>query len=151
VRLPYSVLPAAPNSAFPDRSSISRPLVGLLLEKNGRQAVVFALIDSGADSCVFPASVADSLGIAIPNDRAAAFSGSKNEVQIAYYEQIQATILDMDSPGSETNQETITFPLDAGFCDTLEHVGMGLLGQEGFFSLFSVHFHASQQFFEICA
>jgi hypothetical protein len=27
-----------------------------------------------------------------------------------------------------------SFDLKAGFCESLEHVGMGLLGQRGFFS-----------------
>jgi hypothetical protein len=143
------VLPAKPDAAFPQRTGVSRPIVALLLEKDDKQMIVFALVDSGADSCVFPASVAETLGIPIPNQSVSVFSGSSDKPQIAYYEQIQASILPMDSPGIEPNQPSLTFPLFAGFCDTLEHVGMGLLGQEGFFSRFGIHFHASQDYFEI--
>ena len=111
--------------------------------------VVFALIDSGADSCIFPASVAESLGISIPNANASRFSGSSNEVQVAYYERVTATILPMDAPNIESNQAPINFPLYAGFCESLEHVGMGILGLEGFFSRFSVNFHYAQSYLEI--
>jgi len=111
--------------------------------------VVFALIDSGADSCVFPASVAETLGISIPNQNSSRFSGSRSEAQIAYYEQIQATILPMNAPKIEPNQAPLNLPLYAGFCETLEHVGMGVLGLEGFFSRFSVNFQYADGYFEI--
>ena len=110
---------------------------------------MFAVVDTGADSCVFPASVAEKLGITIPNENAAGFFGSMNEAQVAYYENIQVTILPMDNPNIEPNQEPLTFPLYAGFCETIEHIGMGLLGQEGFFSRFSVNFHHAQSYFEV--
>jgi len=149
LKLPFSVIPTPPDKAFPDRTAVSRPIVGLLLQHNGKQMVVFALIDSGSDSCVFPASIADSLDIPIPNARSSSFSGSKNEAQMAYFEEVQATILPMDGPNIQPDQEPLTFPLYAGFCETLEHVGMGLLGQEGFFSRFTVNFCNAQSFFEI--
>jgi hypothetical protein len=68
---------------------------------------------------------------------------------MTYFEEVQATILPMDSPNIDPGQEPLTFPLYAGFCDTLEHVGMGLLGQEGFFSRFTVNFHNAESYFEI--
>ena len=55
----------------------------------------------------------------------------------------------MDSPNIEPDQHPLTFPIFAGFCDTLEHIGMGLLGQEGFFSRFEVSFYNAQSYFEI--
>jgi hypothetical protein len=39
--------------------------------------------------------------------------------------------------------------LYAGFCESLEHTGMGLLGRDGFFSRFEVVMNRSQAFFEI--
>ena len=149
MKLPYSELPAAPDAAFPNRTHVFRPIVALQIEKDDRQVVVFAIVDSGADQCVFPASIAEALGISIPNAHASAFSGSSDNPQIAYYEQVQATILPMDGPHIEPDQEPLTFPLFAGFCETLEHVGMGLLGQDGFFSRFAIQFSAAQNYFEI--
>jgi hypothetical protein len=149
VKLPYSILPAEADAAFPERTSVSRPIVALHLARDGKEMVVFAIVDSGADQCVFPASIAEALGIRIPNQRASAFSGSSQLSQVAYFDQVQATILPMDAPNIEPGQEPLSFPLYAGFCETLEHVGMGLLGQEGFFSRFTLRFETAQNYFEV--
>ena len=130
---------------------IHRPIVALYLEHGSRAVIAFAIVDSGADSCVFPSSIALDLGIEIPNKNTSVFSGSSENPQTAYYAEVQATILPMDAPHIEPGQEPLTFPLYAGFCETLEHVGMGLLGQDGFFSHFSVSFYNSQSYFEICS
>ena len=55
----------------------------------------------------------------------------------------------MDATNIEPDQQPLAFPLYAGFCETLEHIGMGLLGQEGFFSRFAVSFNNAQSYFEI--
>jgi len=149
MKVPFSILPVGSDSAFPLRTELKRPIVALLLAKEDRQFVVFAVVDSGADLCVFPASVATRLGISLPNDRASTFSGSGETTQLAYFEPIQATILPMDAPNIEPDQEPIAFPLYAGFCETLEHFGMGLLGHESFFSRFTVSFNYTQSYFEI--
>jgi hypothetical protein len=149
LKLPYTILPVQPDTAFPQRSAIRRPIVALLLQKNNHSLIAYAVADTGADLCVFPASFATALGILIPTSRVSVFSGSGDLAQTAYFEQVQATILPMDSPGIEPDQEPITFPLFVGFCETLEHLGMGLLGQEGFFSQYQVTFHNAQSYFEI--
>ncbi len=123
--------------------------MALLITNGERQTVIFCVVDSGADLCIFPASLADRLGIELPKDRSSAFSGSGETTQMAYFVEVQATMLAMDGPNIDPGQEPLTFSLYAGFCDTLEHVGMGLLGQEGFFSRFTVHFHNVQSYFEI--
>ena len=138
-----------PDSAFPVREAIYRPIVALLLEHGDRQLIAYAVVDSGADLCVFPASFATALGITIPNANVSAFSGSGDVSQIAYFAPLAATILPMDSPGIDPDQDPITFPLFVGFCETLEHLGMGLLGQEGFFSQHAVSFNRAQSYFEI--
>ena len=149
MKIPYSDLRVKPDAAFPDRRSLDRPIVALLLNKGEKSVIAYATVDSGADNCVFPASIGLALGIDLPNPRSSLFSGSRDEPQIAYYEEIEATILPMESQQIPTGQEPLSFPLYAGFCDTLEHVGMGLLGHAGFFSRFEVHFHAAGRYFEI--
>jgi hypothetical protein len=109
VKLPYSILPAEADAAFPERASVSRPIVALHLARDGKEMVVFAIVDSGADQCVFPASIAEALGIQIPNHRASAFSGSSQISQVAYFDQVQATILPMDAPNIEPGQEPLSF------------------------------------------
>jgi hypothetical protein len=131
----YVTLPTNPSDAFPQRTFLKRPTLKIKLEKNGRKIVVWALVDSGADCCIFPASMAKALNIQIPNQRSSQFSGTADAPQMAYFETVRATLWN-DSPDTDP----LTFDLDAGFCDTLEHVGLGLLGQDGFFSRYIVTF-----------
>jgi hypothetical protein len=149
VKIPYSDLRVRPDAAFPDRRSLDRPIVALLLTRGEKSVIAYATVDSGADNCVFPASIGLALGIDLPNPRSSLFSGSRDEPQVAYYEQIDVTILPIESEQISTDQEPLSFSLYAGFCDTLEHVGMGLLGHAGFFSRFEVRFHAAMRYFEI--
>jgi len=130
---PYTTLPLGPSSAFPHQAELKRPVIDILL-RNGKKAVsTRALIDSGADHCIFPASFAKPLGITLPNHRFMRFSGTSNFSQTAYFDTIQVAIWN-----SNRNEEPILFDLYAGFCDSVEHVGLGILGQEGFFSRFKV-------------
>jgi len=66
MKFPYVKFPARPDAAFPTRQSFSRPICTVRLEKNDRHIMAYALVDSGADTCVFPASCAEQLGITIP-------------------------------------------------------------------------------------
>jgi hypothetical protein len=101
---------------------------------NGPKAVgTFALVDSGADSCVFPASLAAPLGIALPNQRSCVFCGIGADAQVAFYEKIEMGLWD-----TAAKKMGYRFAVYAGFCPSMEHVGMGLLGQDGFFSQFKV-------------
>jgi hypothetical protein len=132
---PYALVPARPNGAFPDRKATRRPVLKVDLRKNGKALTTWTIVDSGADFCLFPASVARALDITVPNPNAKIFSGSSDSPQIEYFERISATIWNGDPAHAP-----IVFDLYAGFCDTLEHAGIGLLGQTGFFSRFSVCF-----------
>jgi hypothetical protein len=116
----------------------------VLLRKNGKAATSLVLVDSGADFCIFPASTARLLGIHLPTNRSWTFSGTADASQVAYFENVEATIWN----GSDS-EAPITFQIDAGFCESLEHVGMGLLGQGGFFSTFHVSFDLPNGLFRV--
>jgi hypothetical protein len=144
MRFPYSIYPAKPDAAFPDRKQIRRPLLRLHLQYGQRSIFSVAIVDSGADSCLFPASIARQLGIPIPNQRVSVFSGTADTPQLAYFETVKATISNPDATAAP-----VQFDLYAGFCETLEHVGLGLLGQNGFFSRFSVSFDYAANSFDV--
>lgn len=72
------------------------------------------------------------------------FSGTSDQPQLAYFETVQATIWN-----GNADETPLTFDLYAGFCETLEHAGLGLLGQEGFFSRYQVTFNQSASHFDI--
>lgn len=105
---------------------------------------ILALVDSGADDCIFPASIASSLGIEIPNERAYEFSGAAPGNQMAYFETVSIGLIDW-----ETREEVRRFELYCGFSSALEQTGLGLLGQEGFFSRFRVTIDRAGGYFEI--
>ncbi len=119
-------------------------MVPIELRKSSRTIRTFALIDSGADHCIFPASLAGSLGIQIPNTRSCAFSGTAADSQVAYFETIEMGIW-----SRALGKVVLRCELDVGFCSTLEHTGFGLLGQNGFFSRFKVTFNHAEGYFEI--
>lgn len=144
MRFPYVVFPARPDAAFPNRSSVARPVLPIELSRNGRRIIAYAIVDSGADTCIFPASLALQLGITIPNQHTHVFSGTADEPQIAYFDSVRATIWN-----GNRSENPIVFDLQAGFCSSLEHVGLGLLGQEGFFSIFKISFSHAESFFEV--
>ena len=66
----YSIIPAKPDGAFPNRLTMKRPILLVGLEKNGKSVTTWSIVDSGADFCVFPASIAQARGISIPNQNA---------------------------------------------------------------------------------
>ncbi len=143
MKFPFVIFPAAPQDAFPGRDKVAYPLVGVVLKKSGKEVRSFALVDSGADDCLFPASLARGLGITIPNQRSYLFSGTAGNPQVAYFEPIGIEILNLQ------NRAVFSFELDAGFCETLEHTGCGLLGRNGFFSRFKISFTHADNYFEI--
>jgi hypothetical protein len=132
----YANFPTQPDRAFPARRRLRRPILGILLRNGEKSYTTMAIVDSGADFCVFPTKVAEQLGIDIPNDHDTIFTGTADTSQVAYFATVQATIWN-----ANVDEAPIEFDLYAGFCDTLDHVGMGLLGQEGFFSRFEISFN----------
>jgi len=143
VRFPYVLFPARPDAAFPARQVVARPALAISLHRGGSDIIAYALVDSGADNCIFPASLAGQLGITIPNQNAYVFSGTQDAPQLAYFETVTASIWDIAA------NRPHTFELYAGFCATLEHIGLGLLGQDGFFSRFTVAFDHRNRCFDV--
>lgn len=145
MRFPFFTFPAPPTAAFPKRNLIKRPLLQLTLRRGSISINTFAIVDSGADECIFPASLGIALGVPIPNPNVYVFSGTANQPQNAYFDDVHVSVMASTSPP----QIAFEFELYAGFCETLEHVGLGLLGQNGFFSLFKVVMDHPNHFLEI--
>jgi hypothetical protein len=144
MEFPYKRFPGTFHAADSSSADLQRPVLTVLLRKNGKAVTSLSLIDSGADFCMFPASTAKLLGISLPTKRKLVFSGTAGTPQIAYFERVEAKIWN----GNES-EAPITFELNAGFCESLEHLGMGLLGQDGFFSQFSVAFDLPSRLFHV--
>jgi hypothetical protein len=118
--------------------------LGIILNHQGRSVPTFGIVDSGADDCVFPLSLAGSLQIITPNQRSYVFSGAADNPQLAFFEKIEMVIWDFAN-----DRAAFTFELDVGFTAALDQIGAGLLGQNGFFSRFRVTMDHENNFFDL--
>ena len=100
---------------------------------------VYAILDSGADQCMFPGFIIGLLGLNPQNARESTFqgAGSINQVSL-FFDNIGVTV------GSIPRFEgTIAFSAALNTC------GYGLLGQSEFFSRFRIDFDLPNRFFYI--
>jgi hypothetical protein len=92
------------------------------------------MIDSGADYCVFPRSFMTSLGIDPQSVPFEMTSGVGTEGVPTHFANISIDL-----------QGLIRFPVFAGFTAGLDPIGLGLLGQIGFFERFNLGFRLSEK------
>ncbi len=128
LRLSYKTFPATPLEPFPQRRTVTRPVIDLLVHFNGKSIEYSALIDSGADYCIFHSDVGEILELDIKSGKKLMFYGTAGSPQHAYFHTIQIEI------GG--------WPMDlyCGFSYDMQSLPYGLLGQTGFFDMFKVEF-----------
>lgn len=129
-----------PSKAFPRRFSISRPVVPIQLIRGQDKIKCLAIIDSGADYCVFHASLGEVIGLTIESgklDHFGGISGQQQQQLTAYFHNIQIEV-----GGYE-------FDCWAGFSRDIEALPYGILGQLGFFSLFDIRFDYAKERIEL--
>jgi hypothetical protein len=104
----------------------------------GRNATCHAVIDSGADCCLFPSLLLRKLGLdsaAMPLERSSGVGASNMPT---HYADVSVAL-----------HGVTTFPARAGFTEGLEDWGLGLLGHIDFFERFRVFFDYSGGYFNI--
>lgn len=128
MKFSYSKFPSSPNPAFPDKKHVKRPVVPIEVKYNGNKIKYLALIDSGADFCIFHAQIGEALGIEIKNGKVLEFYGVTGEKKQAFFHNISIII------GGWEKQ------CYCGFSHEFDENKMpyGILGQKGFFNLFKV-------------
>lgn len=102
-----------------------RPIIPVRLIHQNKSCKFLGLIDSGADECTFPGAIAEFLGHNLMKGKAKVFTGIGGSV-VAYLHQ---TDLEVDG---------IRFRTNAYYATEWNKMGIGLLGQGGFFSHFKV-------------
>lgn len=113
-------------------------MIEIRLSRGNKGINLLALIDSGADNCLFHKSVADVLEIDYqkgPSKTFRGISGSQAEVT-AYFHEVHLTVLRLGS-----------IDLMVGFSES-DGVG-ALLGQSGFFDGFDITFVRSSDYIDI--
>lgn len=117
---------------------VLRPVIPIEVGYGEKVIRYFALIDSGADMNLFHGEIADLLGIRLESGLKGEVSGiTEGESQIFYTHPITIKI------GNDT------YKSEAAFMPTLSRNGHGLLGQSGFFNLFTVTFDRSKKEIEL--
>lgn len=74
----YLKLTIKPSEAFRRRFSVSRPVIPIQLIRGQDRVKCYAIIDSGADYCVFHASLGEVIGLTIESGKLDHFSGVSN-------------------------------------------------------------------------
>lgn len=128
LRIAYKSFPASSLEPFPTRQFVHRPVVDIVLTFRNKSVEYQALIDSGADFCIFHTEMAEILGIPVSEGKKLTFFGTGGTPQTAYFHNIQ-----MEFGGS-------LMDLYCGFSSDMTSLPYGILGQTGFFDKFKIEF-----------
>ena len=137
---PYIPISIAPTDPFPQGQIAWRPITRAIISvPGGPQAFrCVVCLDTGADSCVFPAAFAPFLGINLLSLKKNFTGGVGSAGNVTYYTELQVWL----APG-------IAFTAVAGFTDAMDRQGIGLLGQAGFFEYYNAHFYHQERRFVV--
>ena len=119
-------------------SSISRHIVPIRISWKGKSVQYSALIDSGADFCIFDGEVGDYLGIDVRSGVKEVFGGVQERGGAeAFLHEVTLNIGGWD------------YKTTVGFSYDIAKHGSGILGQKGFFDMFSIKFDLPKEDIEI--
>lgn len=114
---------------------IIRPIIQIVLKAKGKFVIYLALIDSGADYCIFNIQVAKELGIPLQS-RKVSLKGIGREKVTGYLGKVEMSI------------NGASYDLIAIFAQ-ISDFGHGILGQKGFFDHFDVKLSYQKQAIEL--
>lgn len=133
-----------PSEPFPAGQDVYRPLLKLHLSapSTGNRITLTAVVDSGADHCIFPLAVATALGFNPLTLKKNMTGGVGNAANTTFYAPARLEIPVIAGA-------SLVVDVYAGFCAGVDSLGMGLLGQSGFFDRFTVTLDHRRQTFHI--
>lgn len=127
-----------PDHTMPRKRWMKRPLLQVTLFNGTKHKQVVCLVDSGADECLFHASIGRRLGIDIESGRYKRFDGIAGSLE-AYIHVIEIQIQDLPE----------RVQIAAGFTES-DGVD-AILGQAGFFDNFRICFDRRRGRIEIAS
>jgi hypothetical protein len=133
----YRKFPSDPSEAFPRRHSANRPAIPITLINGSNRIRYLALIDSGADLCIFHAEIGEQIGIDIESGKKLEFNGITGEKMLAFFHHVEVEV------------GGYRLPCYAGFCKELTKMPYGILGHQGFFDTFQVTFDYDKEKIEL--
>ncbi len=125
---------------FPGCPIIYRPIVPIrFIDSSGNRFGYSALIDSGADHCIFHPWIADELGLVLKDGQPYTFGGIGAGDVIAYVYRVTFFI------------GNIRIESDCGFSEGLvdNQIPYGILGQDGFFNKVNLIMNNKEKYFYI--
>ncbi len=127
MKFPYFRFPLAQRSDF-FGASILKPIIPFEIVGGEDSVRYAALIDSGADFCIFDGEIGEALGIDVQSGIRTTFGGiqDNNGTAAAFLHRVTLTV-----GGWE-------YPTVVGFSYDIAKYGYGILGQKGFFDIFVV-------------
>lgn len=117
-------------------SQVIRPIIPIFLKSETTFIVYRALIDSGADYCIFSIDLAYLLGIKLSPRDNVSFTGVGKEKVQGFWGEV------------EIRTGGISYKTKAIFAE-ISDFGHGILGQKGFFDHFDVNFSYQQELIDI--
>ena len=119
-------------------SSVLRPIIPISISTDSYPVRYLALIDSGADFCIFDAEIGEVIGLDVKSGKLETFSGIQpGKPTECYLHEVTINI-------GGHNYKTIV-----AFSYHISTKGYGILGQKGFFDLFKVSFEYQKERIEI--
>lgn len=119
-------------------NTILKPIIPITVSYEDKQLRYEALIDSGADFCIFDAQIGSYLGIDVASGIKEVFGGIQERGNaVAFLHKVTINI-------GGWNYETIV-----GFSQDIAKYGFAILGQKGFFDLFTVKFDLKKEIIEL--
>lgn len=140
MKIPY--VEKVPNPSFskifPHAKSIYKPLITVALKNGERKQKLFALVDSGADACLFPRGMAEQLGIGdVKSGERLHFTGLGGDQNPFFFHEVEILL----GPYHVKTK--------VGFSASYSIGVSGILGQLGFFEHFLIHFDHQNKYIEV--
>jgi len=119
------------------QKQILRPILEVELCWKLTSITIAALVDSGADECLFNIGYAKQLGIDLTNTKRKSYSGISGPPVVGYSTELELRI--------KSIEQRITIPVAFVESNNVD----ALLGQTGFFDAFRIKFEKDHKIFEI--
>ncbi len=137
MKFKYFKFPLAKKSTF-FGTALFKPIIPVAISHKGKESRYAALVDSGADFCIFDGEVGEQLGIDVRSGVLETFGGiqEKGGAQ-AFLHKVTLQVGGWD------------YTTTVGFSYDIAKHGFGILGQKGFFDIFVVKFDLRKEVIEL--
>lgn len=124
-------------SREPGKPSARRPYIPIRILHGDKFQDLRCLVDSGADLCLFPAKIAELIGIDIESGKEEQIGGIAETPIVAYIHSVRLIVRGLSG-----------VDVEAGFTES-RGIRTGILGQTGFFDKYRITFQRSRNWVDI--